>query len=336
MRVASRTALIAKMGKERGSKVITWLTGDRKGMETKIAFDQISLIYDHLVEIGPQKNIDLYLYSPGGMTLAGFGAVNLVREFCDHLSVLIPFRALSCATLISLGADEIVMSRLGQLSPVDPSVASPYNPMLPSSPQSPPNFLPLSVEDVGGYLDLARKEFGLKKEESMVRVLEWLSGKVNPIALGSVQRSREQIGMLARKLLASHTSKLKKETIDKVVKVLTRELGSHDYIISRKEAKEGLGLPVVYPSSDMEKEMWTLFKEYQQAMELTNAYNPDALLGSNDQGDFKLRRAFIESESLCHVFETSKNVRRVQVMIQGVLTPGFQEQLRSEGWVEYR
>jgi len=332
----SRIELIEQIEKERDSVVITWLTGDRKGLETKIAFDQISLLYDHLVEIGPQKRIDLYIYSPGGMTLAGFGAVNLIREFCEHFSVLIPFRALSCASLISLGADEIVMSRLGQLSPVDPSVASPYNPSLPSPQPGSLNFLPLSVEDVGGYLDLARKEFGLGKEESMLRVLEWLSSKVHPIALGSVQRSREQIGMLATKLMSSQASKPKKETIDRVVKVLTRELGSHDYIISRKEAKEDLGLPVVYPTPESEGLMWKLFKKYQRAMELTNPYNQDALLGSNREGDFTFRRAYVESKSLTHVFETLKRLKRVDAVMQGVPTSGFQEQTLSEGWVEYR
>jgi hypothetical protein len=228
------------------------------------------------------------------------------------------------------------MSRLGQLSPVDPSVASPYNPNLPGPQPGSLNFLPLSVEDVGGYLDLARKEFGLSKEESMLHVLEWLSNKVHPIALGSVQRSREQIGMLARKLMMSQAAKPKKETVDRVVKVLTRELGSHDYIISRKEAMEDLGLPVVYPSPDFEGLMWKLFKEYQRVMELSNPYNPDALLGVNNEGDFTFRRAFVESRLLSHVFETRKHLRRVETVIQGVLTPGLQEQTLSEGWVEYR
>jgi Serine dehydrogenase proteinase len=103
--------------------------------------------------------------------MAGFGIVNLVREFYKKLSVLIPFRAHSAATLIALGADEIVMTRLGQLSPVDLSVTSPLNPSVPG-PQNSPNLVPVSVEDGVGYLDLARKE--AKYEESPFSLLELL------------------------------------------------------------------------------------------------------------------------------------------------------------------
>jgi len=336
MRDAARMALIGNVEKERNSSVIAWLTGDRQRMETRIAFDQMSLMYDHLIELGPQERIDIFLYSPGGMTLAGFAVVNLLREFCKHLSVLIPFRAHSCATLISLGADEIVMGRLGQLSPIDPAVASPYNPVVPGSPPGILNFLPLSVEDVGGYLDLARKEFGLKEEPSMNKVLESLSSKVHPIALGSVQRSREQIGMLAKKLLISRRLKNRGRGVDNLVSTLTRKLGSHDYIISRREAKEDLGLPVIYPAATFESLMWKLFKEYQKAMELTVPYNLDATLGTSPEADATFRRGYVESRNLTHVYETRRHLRRVEFAQQGIPTPAIQEITLSDGWVEYR
>ena len=103
MRDQARLQLIQQIEESRGSRVVAWLMGDRKHMETKIATDQFSLLYDHLVSIGKQKQIDLFLYGPGGLTQAGFGAVNLLREFCDRLTVLVPFRAMSTMTLICLG-----------------------------------------------------------------------------------------------------------------------------------------------------------------------------------------------------------------------------------------
>ncbi|MBU0734226.1 MAG: hypothetical protein KKG10_08760, partial [Proteobacteria bacterium] len=47
----------------------------------------------------------------------------MLREFCEKLAVLVPFRAHSAGTTLALGADEIVMGPLGELGPVDPSVA---------------------------------------------------------------------------------------------------------------------------------------------------------------------------------------------------------------------
>lgn len=306
-------------------------------METKIAFDQVSLLYEHLVEIGEKKQIDVFLYSPGGLTLSGFAIVNLLREFCKHLTVLVPYKALSCATLISLGANEIVMGKLGQLSPVDPTVTSPYNPPAPAPAQAGVlNLLPLSVEDVSGYLNLARDEFGLKQEESMLRVLEKLAEKVHPVALGSVQRSRQQIGMLAKTLMLSHWPSKNRSRIDKAVETLTRKLGSHDYIISRREARDVLKLPVVYPDPAFEALMWRLFKKYQQAMELAIPYNADAILRDAETGEVHLKRAFLESTALTHTYETHRRLRRIQVNQMGVLMPAVHEQTLDESWKEYR
>src|SRR6266542_1988815 len=102
-----RIELIKDIEELRQSKVLCYLTGDRRGgFETRIGSDVFSFFYEHLTKFGPVNNIDLFLYSTGGVTMAGFGMVNLIREFCKKLSVLIPFKAHSAATLIALGADE--------------------------------------------------------------------------------------------------------------------------------------------------------------------------------------------------------------------------------------
>lgn len=336
LRDPPRLNAIRSLETVRGSRIIVYITGDRQGLETQIAFDQIGPIYDHLVRLGRQARIDLFLYSPGGLTLAGFAIVNLIREFCQNFSVLVPFKALSCATLISLGADEIVMSRLAQLSPIDPSVTSPFNPPAPVPPQPGAlNLLPLSVEDVNAYINLAKQEFGLKNEESMMHALELLASKVHPLALGSVQRSREQIQMLAKKLMFSHVPPARRKAAVRTINTLTRQLGSHDYIISRKEAKEQLGLPVVYPTPTIENDMWALFRQYENLMELRTPYNPDFLLGAAPEATREFHRAVIESEATTHVFTTRQRIRRVQMVQQGVPTPGFQTENLFEGWIEY-
>ena len=59
--------------------------------------------------------------------------------------------------MISLGADEIIMSDLSELSPIDPSTANVFNPADPANVQ---NKIPISVEDVMAYFDLAKNKFG--------------------------------------------------------------------------------------------------------------------------------------------------------------------------------
>ena len=206
MPVAERKNLIVQLETQLKTRVLTVVTGDRQGMETKIAPDILPLVSEHLASMGVNQELALFLYTPGGDTIVGWGLVNLLRQYCKRFTVLVPFRALSCGTLIALGADSIVMGTHGLLSPIDPSVSSPFNPPAPGNqPPGQISLLPVSVEDMVGFLELARKEIGLNTEEAKVSVLNILANKVHPLALGAVYRAREQTSSLARRLLATHS-----------------------------------------------------------------------------------------------------------------------------------
>jgi len=332
----ARLQIIEEIERTRGSRVICYLTGDRRGFETRIGADIFSFFYEHLSKMGSFETLDLLLYSTGGVTMAGFGLVRLIREFCKKFNVLIPFKAHSCATLIALGANEIIMGKLGQLSPVDPSVTSPYNPTMPGQGQQ-RALLPVSVEDVLGYFDLARKEAGLRDTDALPAVFQQLSSNVHPLALGSVYRAREQIGLLARTLLTFHMrGKAQAKKVDKIISILTKERHSHDYMISRQEAKNVIGLKVTEPPATLEKKIWELYSDYAFAMALHVPYSNDTFLGSQPQLVGTFDRAFIESREGTHIFRSRKEVKRATITQPGIPLPveGFQERLLDEGWVK--
>jgi ClpP class serine protease len=118
---ATRKKLYQKIERERNTRVLAFVTSDRAGMETRIAPDCIDLFVDLLDRIGPTNRLSLVLHTDGGHTLAAWRLVNLIRTFCDELEVLIPLKALSAGTLISIGSDRIVMSKQAALGPIDPS-----------------------------------------------------------------------------------------------------------------------------------------------------------------------------------------------------------------------
>jgi Serine dehydrogenase proteinase len=151
MDYATRQDLYAQIERDRKTKVITYVTSDRVGMETQIAQDCIDLFVDLLDLIGPTPKISLILHTNGGQTSAAWRLVNLVRTFCDELEVLIPLKALSAGTLISLGSDRIVMTKQAALGPIDPSLNHPLNPQIPAGNQL--ARVPVSVEAVRGYLE---------------------------------------------------------------------------------------------------------------------------------------------------------------------------------------
>jgi len=332
-----RRHLIRQIQENRGSKVVCYITGDRQNLQTQIAHDSHPLIFSHLRQIGASEKVDLFLYTPGGITVAGWGLVHLIREFCKMFTVLVPYKAWSCGTLICLGADEIIMGRLGQLGPIDPSTNTPFNPPIPGFPPAPQNTLPMNVEDIISFINLAKSEVGLREDSALVAALENLS-KISPcapLALGAAYRVRPQIVKLATGLLKLHMGG-KYQEIDRIVNLLAKELGSHDYLIGRKEAKE-IGLKVTDAPLDLETLMWELYSEYESLMELNTPYSPSAFLGSQESATGTFVRAVIESEVMTHIFRTEKAVNRAIIgpPHAPVPTPAFIELVIDEGWIRY-
>lgn len=311
-----KKSLIQQIGGLRRSRVITYLTSDRQGpINARVAMDIIPIISKQLQTIGKTENIDLFLYSAGGDTMVPWRLVSMIREYCDKFSVIVPYKAHSAATMIALGADEIVMSDLSELSPIDPSTANVFNPQ---DPQNPQNKIPISVEDVMAYFDLAKNKFGIKNDEELSRIFNKFveaNPQIHPLALGNVNRIHNLIRVLAKRLLKSHKTPMKEEEIEKIVDYFTEKLYSHQYFIGRKEAKEDLGLKTVqYADTVLSKAMTDLYEEYKKEMDLGVLWNPENELGLNtmqNRKDYKI--AFIESQQLSSHFELSVDYRKQQV-----------------------
>lgn len=292
--------------KNSDAPVITYVTSDRHGLTTRIANDAVRIIDSHLEVIGKQKEIDLFLYTAGGVLMAPVRLVHLFREYCKVFKVLVPHRALSAGTLLCLGADEIVMGKLAELSPVDPSTANAFNPR---DPLNPPRRIPISVEDVRAYHELAKEQAGLKSEDKMLEVFRSLTSQINPIALGNVHRVYSEIRSLVGSLLGIHmTSEEEKLKIPEIVKALTEQY-THDYPICRTEA-EKLGLKVKRPNEDLELSMMNLFRDYERDLNLQEPFNPDALLMEQESYEFHFETAYIESDSRSDAFIQEGMLRR--------------------------
>ena len=315
-----KKSLIQQLGELRNSRVITYVTSDRQGpFNARIAMDVIPFISRQLRAIGKAQNIDLFLYSTGGDTMVPWRLVSMIREYCDRFSVLVPYKAHSAATMIALGADEIVMSDLSELSPIDPSTANIFNP---PDPQNPQNRIPISVEDVMAYRDLVKDKFGITSNEDLAKAFNKFvesNPQIHPLALGNVNRIHNLIRILAKRLLKSHKMPMKEEEIEKVVDFFTEKLYSHQYFIGRKEAKEDLGLKMVVDADDViSKAMTDLYEEYNKELDFGKMWNPENELGANamqNKKDYKI--AFIESSHLSNYYDISVEYRKQQVnMVQ--------------------
>jgi hypothetical protein len=297
-----RLQLVIAIERARNSQVLTYVTASRPPLGAQIGMDAIRVFRDHLGRMGKVKQLDLLLITHGGDTLVPLRLMSLLREFADRVSVLVPYMAHSSGTLIALGADEIIMGAMGELGPVDPSVANQFNPILEADDQpGPPNNLkprpriPISVEDVASYITFAKEDAGLDAA-GMAQAHTALTASVHPLAIGNILRTHKLIRHLARKLLAMHMQDGEQEKIDSIVKSLTERLYAHNYVITRTEAPQ-LGLKAVHPTADVEDVMWQLYLEYETALGLDVPVNMLLELGSQHQKYVCFDLAVIESQT---------------------------------------
>lgn len=323
-----RRDLYEKLALKRQSKILSIVTGDRPGLETQIAPDLVELVGDLLDHYDESDLISVYLYTRGGDTLAGWSLVNLLREFCDRLEIIIPSKCHSCGTLICLGADQLVMTKQATLSPIDPSVNTPLNPVVPNSTQR----LPVSVEDVAGFIGMARQEGGLKSGRDIAQVFMKLAEAVNPIVLGRVSRARGQIKDLARKLLGSHMKDQRQ--IKKIVDLLCVEAGSHDYSIYRTEARKLLKLKIETPTMELYNLIKDIYIDIRKELLIGEPYNIEVLAAGVAPGTSKsyvLTRALLESQSNgAYRFVTKGTVTNLGPNPTGQMQ--LQYQTHFEGW----
>jgi hypothetical protein len=81
-----------------------------------------------------ERDLDLFLHSPGGSAEAAESIVEYLRARFDHIRVIVPIAAMSAATMVALAADEIVMGEHSQLGPIDPQ----FTIFTPEGPRSAP------------------------------------------------------------------------------------------------------------------------------------------------------------------------------------------------------
>jgi hypothetical protein len=88
-----------------------------------ISRDDVLPFLNMLKSIGIAGDLDLIVQSPGGDGMAAEMLLDLCRKHCaGHFRVVVPLYAKSAATLLALGADEIVMGESSELGPIDAQV----------------------------------------------------------------------------------------------------------------------------------------------------------------------------------------------------------------------
>lgn len=280
----NRLEMYQQLESEFNSNVLVYVTSDRSNMEASIAQDAIDRIINQLDRIGICGKISLYLYTRGGDTAVAWNIINLLRMFCDELQVIVPNKAHSAGTIISLGANEILMTKQATLSPIDPSILTPLNPQFNNG----TSLYPVSVEAIKGYLEFAKEELHITDQNALADIYMKLTDHIHPLVLGQAYRSRAQIKRIGKKLLQNQVTD--EQQVDKIIEFLSSESGSHDYTINRREAKEDLGLTIRKPDDKQYKIINDIFINIYEELQLSHAFDPSEI-----NGEYSARRCLLES-----------------------------------------
>ena len=313
----NRKKIIREIEKKRNSKVIAYVTSDRPGLSVQIAGDVVSLIHEHILGLKEEEQLklDLFLYSRGGQSDVPWTIVSMFREFSQKgsFSVLIPYRAHSAATVISLGADEIVMTKKAELGPIDITMrGGPYNPTEKNSNQR----LPISVEDVTGYFSLLEK-VGCERPDEKMKGFELLTNHVHPLALGTVSRLLEETKLVALRLLSTRADPFSEEENHEIMRRISSEVYSHNHAISRTEAVKYIGLKQVKSAEEINiaDELWALYEEYNELFQFEDPFKPEEYLISNKLEEYTwtdLNLACVESLKRFDICKKSMRVKRLR------------------------
>lgn len=336
---ADRKALIAKLEELRGTRVLTYITGDRSPAAAQIGDDAIRPIYDQLRGLGTVERVDLFIYSRGGALDVPWRIASGIRQVAESWSILIPFRANSAATLLALSADEIILGRHGELGPIDPILNIKRKVTAPGQPEGTAVQDTINVEDVMAYLRFVREQVGLTDQDALSASLAKLAERLDAVGLGSVFRTRSHVRDVAHRMLTSQKNPPSDRVMETIVETLAERVYAHGHAIGFAEAHD-LGLNVIEPSDDVEHAMWELLEAYEADLALRDPLDPVLAVSGTDLYTEPATIAVVETAASAHEFSGQLEVRarrqmppnlNVALNLNLQLPPGLQpDQLPGE------
>lgn len=262
MNYTDRKKLYKKISEIRKRPLITYVTSIRNNANASIASDVIAHFLKQLSKISEDvDSVDLLLISNGGDPTVSYRIVNLIRERFKKFGVLLPYTAYSAATLISLGADEIIMHPYSNLGPVDPQLTH----------KTKEKEIRFGSEDLRNYLEFIKEDVGVSDQEQLQRSFELVAKEVGSIPIGIAKRSSQLAFSMGEKLLNMHMSDSNKAKT--IAETLNKSFYHHGHALGLTEAKK-IGLPVIKPNNELKQLLHEVMLSFESEMEFNKPFNP--------------------------------------------------------------
>jgi hypothetical protein len=221
-------AVLDKISTKLGGPLITYWNNHRGS----VCGNDVIALYHMLEKLGHHDTIYYFIKSNGGNGQSSLRLINLLRQHCNRLVALVPQECASAATMMAIGADEILMGPTAYLTAVDTSLNHALSPIDRDNDR-----VSVSLDELNRVIKRWRDESGDHQENPYQSLYQY----VHPLVIGAVDRAESLSIMLCKELLSYHIKDSEK-ALD-IATVLNSKYPSHSYPILMDEAKS-IGLSV--------------------------------------------------------------------------------------------
>jgi hypothetical protein len=217
----------------------------------------------------PGEPITILIDSPGGSAKCAYQLASFLRKHCGGFKVIIPDYAKSAATLLVLGADEIVMSKHAELGPLDVQIfdyeREDYSSAL-NEVQALErlNAFALQAVDAGMMLLGGRSGKSVATllplmQNFVANMLRPLFEKIDTVHYTQMSRSLKVAEEYAVRLLKR---KFPKEYAEEMARHLVHDYPDHGFYIDHAEAAT-FGLKTILPTGKLENAIEEMVRNLQ-------------------------------------------------------------------------
>lgn len=220
-----------------------------------ICANDVQALYEVLRVVQPRDRATLFVKSAGGDGQSALRLIHLLREYANHLTVLVPLECASAGTMLALGADEVHMGPLAFLTPIDTSLEHVLGPV---DPRNEPTTV--GQDELQRVVSLWERH----SPKTDVNPYQELYKYLHPLVIGAVDRATSLSIKLCTEILRYHMKEPDKPA--RIANALNAEYPAHEYPITPRGATElGLDVRTLAPQlNDLLLELNHLYAEMGQ------------------------------------------------------------------------
>jgi len=245
--------LVQSLEQKRGQRCFLLETGILPSLVDDV-YSELRTEYKNL-----DGKLDVIVNSPGGDIDAAYNLATLFGRYGNQkLTFIIPRWAKSAATLLVCAGDEILMTPVAEMGPLDPQITE-INPMEERFEQFSPLHIQTTIEMIRNEYEKGSKDLA----EGLLKRLQF------PLTLGSFVKAHEIAKQYLIRLLKDRMEKTGKLSAppDIIAESLTRGYADHGFCINVAEARR-IGLNAQEIEDEILTLVWDLYGLLRQEDEI--------------------------------------------------------------------